>query len=75
VGSTNWARQIEVPEKRRRLVTLVERLDGDRRFAEALYKLVESAAGSGRSRPVGRAVELEFVDSGVNVSEFYLCVP
>lgn len=75
LGSTNWARQIEEPEKRRRLATLVERQGGDRRFAEALYKLVESAFRKGRRRAIGRAVEVELAAGKVDSTEFYICMP
>jgi hypothetical protein len=75
LGSTNWARQIEEPEKRRRLAALVERLGGDRRFAEALYKLVESAVPTERRRAIGRAVEVELAAGKPESTEVYICMP
>ncbi len=75
VGSTNWSRQVEDDEKRRRMATLVDRQGGDRRFAESLYKLVQGATRQLRARAVGRAVELEFFESRPVQAEFYLRVP
>jgi hypothetical protein len=75
LGSTNWTRRIEDPEKRRRFATLVDRQGGDRRFAESLYKLIESTGQSGRLRAIGRALELEFKDDRAELAEFYLRMP
>lgn len=74
LGSTNWARCAETGEKRRRLGALIERQEDDRRFAEALYQLIEAASPPGRPRAVGRAVELELLDGQVGLAEFYLCL-
>jgi len=73
VGSTNWLRHPEGEGKRRRLVSLVERYGGDRRFAESLYKLIESAVPPERRRPVGRAVEFEISPTHDDSAEFFLC--
>jgi hypothetical protein len=75
IGSTNWARLPEGAEKRRRLAGLVERLGGDGRYAQALYKLIEEAGRSGRRPAIGRAVEVELEGSQVVTAEFFLCVP
>jgi len=75
LGSTNWIRNPEGPEKRRRMVSLVEQHGGDRRYAEALYKLVEAATTPGRPRPVGRAVEFEMSPHRAESAEFFLCKP
>jgi hypothetical protein len=75
LGSTNWARCPENPDKRRRLAAVVECQGGDRRYAEALYKLIDSARHSHRPHTIGRAVELEFSGGQLQQAEFYLCVP
>jgi hypothetical protein len=75
LGSTNWTRRIEDVEKRRRFVTLVDHKGGDRRFAESLYRLVESVGQPGRPRAIGRAVELELMDGQAELAEFYLRMP
>lgn len=75
LGSTKWARQLEDDEKRRRLATLLAHFGGDRRFAEALYKLVVAATPPGRPRAIGRAVEVELVGDQVDQIEVYLCLP
>jgi len=73
VGSTNWLRHPEGEGKRRRLISLVEQYGGDRRFAESLYKLIESAVPTERRRPVGRAVEFEISATHGDSAEFFLC--
>lgn len=73
VGSTNWLRHPEGEGKRRRLISLVEQYGGDRRYAESLYKLVESAVAPERRRPVGRAVEFEISPGHGDNAEFFLC--
>ena len=73
VGSTNWLRHPEGEGKRRRLTSLVEQYGGDRRFAESLYKLIESAVPPERRRPVGRAVEFEISPTHDDSAEFFLC--
>jgi hypothetical protein len=82
LGTTRWARLPEDDGKRRRLVALVDRLGGDRRFVEAAYKLVCAGADAGRRTRVGRAVELEFSTAGAQLggpesvgAEFFLSVP
>ncbi len=75
LGSTNWAFRVEDTEKRRRFASVVQRWGGDRRFAEAIYKLVESTGSRGPVRSIGRAVELELLDGRVELAEFYLCIP
>jgi hypothetical protein len=74
VGSTIWALQPEDREKRSRLVRLVERLRGDARFCEAIYKLMESVQPAGR-KAVGRAAEVEVVGGELKGAEFYLSIP
>src|SRR5262249_27612034 len=75
VGSTNWVRRVEEREKRQRLANIVEQQGGDRRFAEALYKLVESAVRPYRPRSIGRAMELQFGRVAMEAAEFYICMP
>jgi hypothetical protein len=75
LGTTLWALQPEATEKRRRLVALVGRLGGDPRFAEAVYKLAESACPSARRRALGRAVEVEVAPGEAPRAEFYVCLP
>ena len=75
VGSTNWSRQVEDQQKRRRMATVIEHQGGDRRFAESLYKLVQGSAQPGRVHAVGRAVELEFFKDRPMQAEFYIRVP
>jgi len=72
VGSSRWTLRIEDPAKRQRLARLVERLGGDPRFAEGLYKLVQSANPSAGMTPVGRAVEMDLIGDQVTGAEFYL---
>jgi hypothetical protein len=73
IGSTNWLRHPEGGGKRRRLIALVEQYGGARRFAESLYKLVESAVPVERRRPIGRAVEFEISAAHPDTAEFFLC--
>ena len=47
LGSTNWARDVEDSGKRTRLAAVVDQRGGDRRFAEGLYKLIQSAVPPG----------------------------
>ena len=75
VGSTNWALKPEEPDKRRRLVRLIDRLGGDARYADAMYKLMESAVPPECRRAVGRAAEIDIVEGTVTGAEFYLCLP
>lgn len=75
LGTTAWARCAEDTGKRRRLVALVERLGGDSRYAEALYKLVISARAEGDLPAVGRAVELELAGDGVRSVALFLALP
>jgi hypothetical protein len=75
IGTTRWARMIEHPTKRRRFSALVEQVGGDARFAEALYKLIESAAPNNLATRIGRAVELAVVGDQVTGIEFYLSLP
>lgn len=76
LGSSSWARRAEDPEKRRRLATTLETWLGDRRYGEALYKLIASCTLSSRAHSIGRAVELEFSSDGQPLmAEFYLSLP
>lgn len=61
IGSTIWARQPEERAKHRRLARGIERLGGDGRMAEALYKLLLPATIEPGTR-VGRSIEVEFRD-------------
>ena len=75
LGSTNWARDVEDSGKRTRLAAVVDQRGGDRRFAEGLYKLIQSGIPPGRARAIGRAVELELGEGVPGTAEFYICVP
>jgi hypothetical protein len=75
IGTTRWARSLEEPVKRRRFSSVVESLGGDRRFAEGLYKLIESASPGRGGRSIGRAVEVEVLGDALVGVEFYLCLP
>jgi hypothetical protein len=75
IGTTRWARSLEEPAKRRRFTSVVGSLGGDRRFAEGLYKLIESASPSRGFRTIGRAVEVEVLGDELVGVEFYLCLP
>jgi uncharacterized protein YuzE len=75
VGTSMWARILEDTAKRSRLLDTVEHLGGDRPFAEALYKLLESAHPTEYTTRIGRAVEVELSANGVLAIEFYLSVP
>jgi hypothetical protein len=73
VGTTAWARTPEDAAKRRRMVELVDRLGGDRRHAEALYKLL-GLTGRGGAR-IGRAVEAEVAGGRLASVQLHLGVP
>jgi hypothetical protein len=75
IGTTSWARMIEDVDKRRRLAALVYRLGGDARFAEGIYKLIDSSGPHHLGSRIGRAVEIELVEDQLVEMEFYLCVP
>jgi hypothetical protein len=75
IGTTCWARTIEDVGKRRRLAALVYQLGGDARFAEGIYKLIESSGPHHLGSRIGRAVEIELVEDQLVEMEFYLCVP
>jgi hypothetical protein len=75
IGTTCWARTIEDVDKRRRLAALVHQLGGDARFAEGIYKLIESSGPHHLGSRIGRAVEIELVEDQLEEMEFYLCVP
>jgi len=73
LGTTSWARGPEDDSKRRRFAATVQSLRGDGRFAEALYRLLESRPHSepGSAR-TGRAVEIEIANEKVASVECYL---
>jgi hypothetical protein len=75
IGTTCWARTLEDAAKRRRLVALIHRLGGDARFAEGIYKLIESSVPHHLGSRIGRAVEIELAEDQIEEMEFYLCVP
>ena len=75
IGTTRWARSLEEPAKRRRFTSVVGSLGGDHRFAEGLYKLIESASLARGISSIGRAVEVELLGDELVEMEFYLCLP
>jgi len=74
IGTTSIARLPEDDPKRRRLATLVDRLGGDGRYAEALYKLVDAASPARTVRRIARAVEVEMLGDQFVALEVFLAV-
>jgi hypothetical protein len=74
LGTTLWARLSESPSKHRQMAAIVEQLGGDDRFAEALYKLLDSARTRDSTR-IGRALEIEIKRDRILSTEFFLSVP
>lgn len=74
LGTTLWARLSESPSKHRQMAAIVQQLGGEDRFAEALYKLLDSARSRDSTR-IGRALELEIQRDRVISAEFFLSVP
>ncbi|MBC8159789.1 MAG: hypothetical protein H7Z42_01105, partial [Roseiflexaceae bacterium] len=73
LGSSLWARTPEEPRKARAMAAAVARLGGDGRYAEGLYKLLDSAR-TGHQR-IGRAVEIELRGAEIIGIEVFLHVP
>ena len=74
IGTTGIARLPEDDSKRRRLATLFDRLGGDGRYAEALYKLIDAADSSRRAKRIARAVEVEMLGDQFVALEVFLAV-